>query len=44
VDLRGTILLLIRGFTNIDLHTVIEQETTNTTQAPPQLGGQKFKL
>jgi hypothetical protein len=42
--LRGTILLFIRGFTNIDLHTVIEQGTTNTVQAPLQLGGQKFKL
>jgi hypothetical protein len=40
----GMILLFIRGFTNIDLHTVIEQGTTNTTQAHLQLGGQNFKL
>ena len=42
--LRDTILLFIRGLTNIDLHTVIEHGTTNTTQAPLLLGGQKFKL
>jgi hypothetical protein len=42
--LTGMILLFIRGFTNIDLHTVIEQGTTNTTQAPLQLGGHNFKL